>query len=259
MLQGYFDDSGSQGQDSVVTLAGFVANSGEWSEFANDWDKLLRQHHIPLFKMHKESKRKPDEKRNDVISQFVAVIQKHLPYKVECSVSVVDFRSVIHGRFHRKSPMARLLESYYFWVFHNLIGNVCHGIWRRGYRHPFDLFFDEQLIEAEQARNFYEIGKHVAPPRCRRILPTEPIFRNDIEFRPLQAADLFAWITRKHYNREGAGWEWLIAELDKVESMQCPFLDHKTLSNQISAFYEYVLGDQSRFSEKQINRWSKFL
>jgi hypothetical protein len=34
MLQGYFDDSGTEGQDSVVTLAGFVTESGRWTKFA---------------------------------------------------------------------------------------------------------------------------------------------------------------------------------------------------------------------------------
>src|SRR6266550_6487480 len=78
MLQGYFDASGSKNQNSVISLAGFITNSGKWTEFSDDWDKLLKRYHLSVFKMQVQSKRKPIKERNARISEFVAVIKRHI-------------------------------------------------------------------------------------------------------------------------------------------------------------------------------------
>ena len=269
MLQGYFDDSGTEGQDSVVTLAGFVTESGRWTKFSDEWDKLLKSHHLPLFKMQKESKRRPTAKRDARIADFAAVIEEHVAFKVECSISVPAFQSLVQNLFIGKiikslprglelSPyeLTDLLGNYYFWGFHNLIASVCRGIWHRGYRHPFDLFFDEQLIDGPAARKSYVVARDVAKPKFKRMLPVEPIFRNDATFRPLQAADLFAWIARRTHSRALGGWEWLEARLDSIESMQCPFLGEEQLTQQILAFIEYEPGT---FDQRTQERWVKAL
>jgi hypothetical protein len=269
MLQGYFDDSGTEGQDSVVTLAGFVTDSGRWTRFSNDWDELLKIHHLPLFKMQKESKRRPTTKRDARIADFVAVIQEHVAFKIECSISVPAFQSLVQNLFIcqiiKSLPtgleltpyeLTDLLGNYYFWGFHNLIASACRGIWHRGYRHPFDLFFDEQLIDGPAARKSYIVAKDVAQPKFKRMLPVEPIFKDDATFKPLQAADLFAWTARKTHNRAIAGWEWLVCQLDSIESMQCPFLDEAQLANQISGFVEYKPGT---YDGRTLERWVRAL
>ncbi len=183
MLQGYFDDSGTENQSSVVTLAGFVAHGEKWSAFSGDWDKLLKQHHMAVFKMQKESKRRRQE-RDARIAEFAAVIRQYVAFKLDCSISVSDFQVVVKGAFIAKilksiplgsvrnqhelteHELTKLCGNYYFWGFHNLIASVCRGIWHRGYHLPFDVFFDEQLIDGQIARKSYVISKCVAPLRA---------------------------------------------------------------------------------------------
>ncbi len=44
-------------------------------------------------------------------------------------------------------------------------------------------------------------------------MPTDPVFRSDDDFLPIQAADLFAWIVRKkHDNTEYVKFDWLFNE-----------------------------------------------
>jgi hypothetical protein len=252
MLQGYFDESGSEGQDSVVVLAGFVSTGEKWTRFSDEWSRLLTPRR-PVFKMREEANRKPISARNDRIAAFADIIQRNILYKIECSVSVSAFQSVIKGRFFPSNRHARILDDYYVWVFNNLVARLCEGIWYRGYRHPFDIFFDEQLKHGPRARKLYKIACDLTKPRYRRVLPTEPIFRNDNDFRPLQAADMFAWLTRKKYNGEDMSqWEWLLAKLNMVEAIASSFLDENRLA--------YLMGDSGhQFDERTLERWSRLL
>jgi hypothetical protein len=200
MLQGYFDESGTEGNDKVVSLAGFVITADRWTKFSDAWGDLLKRYNLPVFKMRKESKRRPVKSRDARIAAFADVIKQNLLFKIECSVSVADFREMIKGKLFSRNRNARIVDEYYLWIFHNLIARLCEGIWDRGYRHQFDVFFDEQLKYGPQATKFYRIALDVAKPRYRKMLPNDPIFRRDDEFMPLQAADMFAWLVRKYYN-----------------------------------------------------------
>jgi len=160
MLQGYFDDSGKENQFAVITLAGLVAHGEKWRAFSSDWKQLLKRYNIAFFKMREESKRRPISKRDARIAEFVAVIRKHVAFKLESSISVADFRAIVKETFisniiklippsvgHHdltQYEATKLLSNPYFWTFHNLIAGLCGGIWHRGYRHPFDITFDEQ-------------------------------------------------------------------------------------------------------------------
>jgi hypothetical protein len=251
MLQICCDESGTEGQDAVVVMAGFVTTTEKWTCFSDEWDQMLTPH-CPVFKMRKESKRKPIAKRNERLAAFAEIIKRNVLFKIECSVSVPAFRKVVKGKFSPGNHRGSVVDDYYFWIFQNLIARLCEGIWHRGYRHQFDLFFDEQLKYGPRAAKLYKIVQDVARPRYRRMLPDAPIFRKDDEFLPLQAADMFAWLVRKYYNRDVADWQWLLDELKSVETMVSPFLDEKRLT-------ELMYGPGYDFDEKTIKRWTRIL
>ena len=88
----------------------------------------------------------------------------------------------------------------YFMLFYQVVLSAAANAERIGWNPDCDFIFDEQGKLGEIAkskwdwvkRNVDEIGvtdlsRHVGSP---------PIFRNDITFRPLQAADMFAWLVR---------------------------------------------------------------
>jgi hypothetical protein len=65
MLQGYVDDSGSDGQQPPYVLAGFLMPVEKWAQFADDWKfQLDRQPAIEYFKMSEACSRVEQFARN---------------------------------------------------------------------------------------------------------------------------------------------------------------------------------------------------
>src|ERR1700733_9892155 len=86
MLQGYFDDSGSDHGQSVFTLAGYALQAEKWASFVDDWDKVLKQRPaIPCFKMTDAFGgggvfgTLSSEFRKAKTRELLAVIQSHKP------------------------------------------------------------------------------------------------------------------------------------------------------------------------------------
>jgi hypothetical protein len=270
MLQGYFDASGTK-EHAVISLAGFVTNSGKWAEFSEDWQAALDRHHLTVFKMQIESKRKPIEKRNARITDFAAIIKKHILFKIESSISVPDFTFAVSNPISGAEQLVceksylliflrRLLDDPCFWIISQLVVNFGLGVWERSYHHPFDLFFDEQILEmCHAAPIFYEIAKTFSPPKYRRIFPDHLISRPDNEFRPLQAADMFAWLARKKHGQDIDEWEWLVAELETIESMRCPFVGKQELTSRMWGMIKAMCAPRTEFPEEKIARWSKLI
>ena len=93
---------------------------------------------------------------------------------------------------------------------------ACLELWDLGWRERFEMIFDENLIFGPRAKHLYPMLKACAElqePQASGLLPIEPLFRNDRDFLPLQAADLFAWWCRKkHTDPAFATFDW-VAEL----------------------------------------------
>lgn len=162
MLQGCFDESGSEGQDTVVVMAGFVTTAERWTHFSNEWNQMLTPH-CPAFKMRSESQRKPIKERNERIAAFAEIIKRNILFKIECSISVPAFCKVVKGKVAPGYRKTSVVDDYYFWIFQSLIARLCDGVWHRGYRHQFDLFFDEQLKYGPRAKKLYRIVQDVDP------------------------------------------------------------------------------------------------
>jgi hypothetical protein len=66
---------------------------------------------------------------------------------------------------------------------------------------PIDFIFDDQ---SEKSKIFpiWDAVKNTMRPGVRARIGSDPIFREDHKFMPLQAADLLAWWARK-WHREG--------------------------------------------------------
>ena len=51
MVSGYFDDSGTGANDSVVAVAGYVGSVSQWETFNGEWVSLLTQ--FGVSRMHR--------------------------------------------------------------------------------------------------------------------------------------------------------------------------------------------------------------
>ena len=65
--------------------------------------------------------------------------------------------------------------------------------------------FDDQIAEKRMVRAFWNVFMKDAPQFAKNRMLGEPAFENDIDFKPLQAADLLAWWIRRRYLERNYG------------------------------------------------------
>ena len=81
---------------------------------------------------------------------------------------------------------------------------------------PCEIFFDEHKIFGPRAKAWYPIAREFMGPDVLTVMPTEPLFRSDLQALPLQAADLTAWMQRARSTVGLGELSWLDAALDRV-------------------------------------------
>src|SRR5207244_2522278 len=92
-----------------------------------------------------------------------------------------------------------LTTSPYFFCFYDIVVAFLKTAWQhRATGEPMDFIFDEQGPEGTVVRSFWPIVQAMMPDASvRRMMMNEPVFRNDLDMLPLQAADLMAWHFRR--------------------------------------------------------------
>lgn len=124
----------------------------------------------------------------------------------------------------------------YFWPFHTVIMGVCLDLWDHGWRRPFEAIFDEQVIFGPRASAWYPLVKqilHLKEPEAAVLLPDEPVFQNDEQALPIQAADMFAWCIRRNTDFPGEqAFHWLLEELRNVS--QSDYANYYDLERMLS-------------------------
>ena len=197
MLQGhgYIDDSGSQGEDQIFVLAGYVLPVPQWVDFSSDWQKeLLREPRIDYFKWSEAQHRNGQfagkgEFCACKILDLARVIQKHQPICLCTSLSWRDYKA----EFASKVPQE--VDNPYYILFYRIIELMLQCQQEIKDYEPYekvDFTFDEQgKIGAIAVQWYYQIRSN-ATPEIQRMLGATPIFRDDRQIVALQAADLVA-------------------------------------------------------------------
>ncbi|CAN7337274.1 DUF3800 domain-containing protein [Polaromonas sp. LjRoot131] len=191
MLQAFVDDSGSVGEDKRLFLAGYIHRVETWKLFSSDWAAALNEA-PPLKSLHMSQSfhRWSPAARAAKIERLAQVIQKYKPISVECSISTKDFKEVLQ-------PHAPLdLQHPYGYCFHLFLIQSGRLVDYLGLKGPVDFVFDVQGNVGSNAAIWYEPMKQMAAPWVRAVLGGPPIFRDDEEVLPLQAADMLAWHRR---------------------------------------------------------------
>jgi hypothetical protein len=206
MLQVYADESGNKGPDQAFVVAGLVAEFENWERFSEKWSRLRGT--AGPFKMREEKSRS-----QNWLSRYCELIKKYAKYRVETAVCIQDYEDIMRGNVPPE------VDSHYFFAFHRFIAHTCAGLERRGRTEQVDFFFDKNLVFGDRANKWFSMAADLIPKSQRGILPTEPKFRDDKGFMPLQAADMFSWLVRVSYNDDPISnkWanklEWLIKEI----------------------------------------------
>jgi Protein of unknown function (DUF3800) len=217
-LQAYMDDSGNtphggaSHQDRFV-LAGFVATAAKWEIFSNQWVEVLnRAPKIEYFKMNAlEDGNAPfvtefgmtvaREFRLQKMNELTEVILNLEPLPVVVSLKWEEYECIARGNVHPKidSPYAVLFYQAMRYVHEfEIIVNRLYPERNFGFL-PVDFIFDEQGQIGLQALQWYARLADVVPEPYKTMIGNTPVFRNDRDMVPLQAADMLAWHIRRAY------------------------------------------------------------
>jgi hypothetical protein len=220
ILQAYVDESGTRNQDACLVLAGFISPAEEWAAFSDEWQACLDSSpSLRYFKMReaannpsgafKNWKRDAVEKK---VHDLVDIIKRHAKVAIHCTTPIQAFDEILG-----KNLGGSFTNPY----IHNFSA-VMTGIgWEAidQKADKLDLIFDEQDKYSPLIKNIYHLLKDRFDPKLSKILPVEPMFKSDMDFLPIQAADMLAWLFRNASNGKRTVWEWVAAELMPVIPM----------------------------------------
>lgn len=207
-LQAWIDDSGVKGQGAWMALAGLIGSAEEWEEFTDLWDaELHREPPIDYLSTSDAATRTgqfsrwPVSKRDAKVRRLARIANRFPFTIVSISVDLAAYADFFAGtQIPRKGKAVRLMrmltQQPYLFCFQNVCSAVCIELRKRGVTEQIDLLFDDQFIMEPRIEEWYPLYLTGLEPEQRVIMPPRPIFRDDKEFKPLQAADLVAWIDR---------------------------------------------------------------
>jgi hypothetical protein len=195
-LQAYIDESEAQQGDKTICLAGYVLQADRWAAFSDDWKTVLdADPSIPHFHMVNWV----DLGGQERVDALAAVVKRHTPLSVACSVSTVDFKQIFVPALNSVTTN----PNPYFPCFLGLVLRLVQWLGKYGVTIPVDFILDEhqnEILETE-AIQWYHVAKARAkvtlPPNVAALFGSTPIFRDDEKMNPLQAADMLAWHLRR--------------------------------------------------------------
>lgn len=214
VLQACIDDSG-HADGPYYVLGGLMAPAERWAEFSIAWNKELKAD-IPLEYFHAvEANGRRDQfdiakgwsrdLRDAKVSKLCGLVTEFAACRIHVSMDVSAFREIIvsrighWGTFNSQRP--------YWILFHKLVLGVialqCRG---DGTPQPIDFIFDEQGAIGDEAasamRSILQNLKSQTLPngvKPKDFIKSSPAFKDDKEFLPIQAADLYAWSVSRYF------------------------------------------------------------
>ncbi len=124
VLNGYFDDSGSDAMSPVFALGGLIASVDSWKSFSAEWDaKLKEEPSIEYLKMSDANSFNGQFRRgwnprlrDQKLLELAEIIPKHALFRADISMSPEIWRLYIKGTMFTES-----VNSPYFYLFYALL------------------------------------------------------------------------------------------------------------------------------------------
>lgn len=190
MLQAHVDASTEGGE--LFVLAGYIAPAEAWASFSDDWQaELDRPQKLRAFKMK-------DQARNHWrrTERFYRVIEKHVTMAVSVTIRIPDLERIVsEAHWPPQLETVDQLKNPYFYAFQLLLSNFGVHQEEAGIREKVDFIFDDQTEREVIYRNWLRLKASITG-RAAEMMGDDPVFKDDEEVLPLQAADLWAWWVR---------------------------------------------------------------
>jgi hypothetical protein len=132
------------------------------------------------------------EARDFKLRRLEEVMARHVGLGIFCLLDLRDYEEIIRPYF---DPRAR--PTPYFMLFYRVISTVLNHKKENGLTDQVDYIFDEQGKEPSRIMAVWDEIVALLPPETREGIAGRPIFRDDQNVLPLQAADYVAWHLRK--------------------------------------------------------------
>jgi Protein of unknown function (DUF3800) len=212
MQTGYFDDSGSHAASEYYVLAGFVAPVSDWKTISEKWAKALSDEGLQYFKMREAMALDGEFKSgwtaplcNQLILKLIAIIEEFDPSRIECFLKRSDFDDYVRGIVGGSA-----FNDPYFVLFYHLILSVAVNK-DLGWNSNCDFIFDDQgKLGTDALKRWNWVKENIEGlqgPGIIQNLGSPPTFCDDVKVRPLQAADMFAWLLRDCLIKRGENME----------------------------------------------------
>jgi hypothetical protein len=209
-MHAFLDDSGSdwkspprQGEVAHYVLAGHLSAVPHWEVFADQWQHAIDgPPQLEYFKASEAQSLKfqfdgwNDEQRDGLILRLARIIEAATLLRIQVALPQNLYDQYIKGKIPER------WDNPYFMCLLRVVEIVAFGAHRlaRPGTTKIDFIFDEQQKLKKQAEAVFEFYKGTRIPFAEVIGKIS--HEDEVEFLPLQAADLEAWLTR----RELAGY-----------------------------------------------------
>lgn len=237
-IQVNIDESGEIGQSPVFVMAGVMDEASKWLEFSEAWNEELAGYPIlEYFKMHEAHSRAgqfarsrfSEELRNHRVDAFATIVGSYRPRLIRSTVHLGDFIQFRERQRAMGRPW-RLTKSPYVWAFQQLITWIALALRDEGVTEPCELIFDTNDIFGPRVKALYPWMRMAIPEDdLRALLPTDFISRDDKKWKPLQAADLVAWMYRRDDSGDDNPFQWVWGRMGQCHEMGAR-LDRSILS-----------------------------
>jgi hypothetical protein len=198
MLRAVVDDSGSGGDSTFYVLAGYLSTAEAWDRFTPEWDaELARIPRLLYFKASEAESLKGQflglsvGESNARVDRSIAIIQKHALHALSVRMRQSDYDGIL------RRAIPRDWDDPYFFLFTMMVLALPKSAQTiMEMRDKIDVAFDRQGRAEKGARDIYERVRAILPD-CSALGNID--YRDDKDLVPLQAADLFAWHTRRFW------------------------------------------------------------
>lgn len=196
MLKAFLDDSGTNGDDGVVVVAGFVGSERLWRNFEERWRKFLTDFEIRRFHVANYlSRNRPfeswtDDRFDRARKEICKIFYYSPPFGIGCGVRIGAFDDWRHTIEYPVHP-----DSYYFCL-ERCLRALIHGIAEVPEDEGMQIFIDEDKGREKMgiALSQWQQGRlrrsgDVMIDKERKI---ETLYASSFQVLPLQAADILA-------------------------------------------------------------------
>lgn len=244
LLKCFADDSGNSEQKGIpdrglFVLAGYLMSEQRWEDFAERWyAQLKRDHPIDYFHMADaesgtgEFVGMREEFRRRKVKDLALVIRECNPVAIACQTTWKDYSEIVRGNVPEK------MDSPYPILFFQLMKLVAdmqlefNALRDFGYLPP-EYVFDEQGAVGLKALSWYGPLADKVPEPYRTMMSNTPIFKNDKDVMPLQAADMLAWHLRRMHQFPEEERATLALMTDPEEGIMVRIIDPKALRQYV--------------------------